>query len=572
MDTTMIPNIKPNLTNDNGTLNFSKCKAHVLVLSDQDIYKPLLYTDINSFTEKYTIFSEFSDEEKFKLFKFTNYLLVALKIIPVENNRDIIINVALTLTNEPQTSSSFSTVVDNHHFIFNKESGYDLVLMYIQCHKLHENTLGKSHPETMQLLCKIAEANYTYGNISLAISTMNACINICKKALGSESPMLVLFKNKLLVWYFKNNQLDLTINLSLELETLLSNVERPQGVNFFNNLLIISMALIKKYDYISAKTYALKALDIFNLNEKKFNEDQKKKLFEILSKVHSLTGDNHSFNEQVGSKRKNNDRTFTVVQKNLTIKNVSLPTNIFEINSDIIDGFFKIFNSSFYTLENFPSFKNATLKILLSENTFKSLNGKTIENLVKEYFETFDEITTRSDSQIFLSKFIVMIKSAYIYILSTFAEINSEFYTEFSQLVEDFPDLDNEDSFYYVTSELEKVRLIKFRNYMFAALQIVEGKGNKGILMKIATVFEDSGIEYCTGGNPNKLTLTRINIYEQLSGCQVKKRPKKAKISDDNLICLDSMSNSSNLFNSSNDGISYLLDATSNLKSMIDDI
>jgi hypothetical protein len=87
--------------------------------------------------------------------------------------------------------------------------------------------------------------------------------------------------------------------------------------------------------------------------------------------------------------------------------------------------------------------------------------------------------------------------------------------------------LEKYPEFEHVESRWELLALIRFERSLHVALQFLQGKGNKQLLLSIAAHLEGSNMQYVTGGQPSPGTKRRVMIFERLSGVRPVKRSKR---------------------------------------------
>jgi hypothetical protein len=146
------------------------------------------------------------------------------------------------------------------------------------------------------------------------------------------------------------------------------------------------------------------------------------------------------------------------------------------------------------------------------------INHHYIRNILKTYFD-----------QSYLKKLTethrkITVKAVFIGAIIRFLILSSkDDFTDASRdsFLDKYPEFDS------VESKWELLALIRFERSLQIALQYLQGKGNKQLLLSIAAHLEGSNMQYVTGGQPSPGTKRRVLIFERLSGVRPVKRAKR---------------------------------------------
>jgi hypothetical protein len=146
------------------------------------------------------------------------------------------------------------------------------------------------------------------------------------------------------------------------------------------------------------------------------------------------------------------------------------------------------------------------------------INHHYIRNILKTYFD-----------QSYLKKLTethrkITVKAVFIAAIIRFLILSSkDDYSDASRdsFLDKYPEFDS------VESKWELLALIRFERSLQIALQYLQGKGNKQLLLSIAAHLEGSNMQYVTGGQPSPGTKRRVLIFERLSGVRPVKRAKR---------------------------------------------
>ena len=160
-------------------------------------------------------------------------------------------------------------------------------------------------------------------------------------------------------------------------------------------------------------------------------------------------------------------------------------------------------------------------RILLAINSEGSISVASFTSTVMEtYFDLSLYKSKEEKLQIFNME--VVVKAAIIYHQSLLPEYFFDAFSTIEELLGEYPA--------FVRDEidcLELQYLLKFRNMMKIALEIIPPKRNKRILLNICSMLEGSGRMYTTGGTQSKATTRRALIFEHEVNKQLSKHQSK---------------------------------------------
>lgn len=146
------------------------------------------------------------------------------------------------------------------------------------------------------------------------------------------------------------------------------------------------------------------------------------------------------------------------------------------------------------------------------------INHHYIRNILKTYFDqSYLKKLTETHRKIIVKAIFIsaIIRFLILSMKDDFADFTKD------QFVEKYPEFET------VESKWELLALIRFERALSIALQYLQGKGNKQLLLSIAAHLEGSNMQYVTGGQPSPGTKRRVLIFERLSGVRPVKRAKR---------------------------------------------
>lgn len=165
-----------------------------------------------------------------------------------------------------------------------------------------------------------------------------------------------------------------------------------------------------------------------------------------------------------------------------------------------------------------------TIRTIIHEAKLSELNHSTTENLIDKYFSP--EIFPIELQKPILDQIRILVTACYVLIAHNhLPSVRKQFWTSSHDLMSR---LGSEEIFYGISEE-EQMKLVRYRNYMVAALQAIPARNNKTLLLSIVPRL--AGYPNCiTGGKQTKAVKRLVRIYEH-EGC-VKPKPRKRKLKD----------------------------------------
>jgi hypothetical protein len=192
------------------------------------------------------------------------------------------------------------------------------------------------------------------------------------------------------------------------------------------------------------------------------------------------------------------------------------------ISLEDLDEIERKIEEAFHDLPFFPELiKDKVLKILLSARDEKELDAATIKILLIRFFDV-QAIDKGALGKTILYHISNAIRCCLVLLLEKDSKYHSLFWTDRSQLIEQYPsfkDLDGQELSY----------LLRFRNMLKLALNIIPPRLNKNKLIDVAARLEGSGKQYVTGSGQTAPTARRVKIFEDESGVRPEKRPTPRK-------------------------------------------
>lgn len=194
-----------------------------------------------------------------------------------------------------------------------------------------------------------------------------------------------------------------------------------------------------------------------------------------------------------------------------------MPYQLNEVQQEEI--FFRI-KESFKDLAFFDQLIADKLKLLIRDTNRIEIDTKTTRKLTERYYDV-SGFTTEKDKAI-LSQIHVVLRTAYVLILSYSPENRALFYNSIDELKTNYPQFRDQD-------EEELKFLLHFRNYMKLALKIIPARLSKQLLLRIVARLEGSGKEYITGGGQKQCVTRRVEIYEKEGDVHAEKRTERIR-------------------------------------------
>jgi hypothetical protein len=161
------------------------------------------------------------------------------------------------------------------------------------------------------------------------------------------------------------------------------------------------------------------------------------------------------------------------------------------------------------------------------------INHHYIRNILKTYFDSsYLKKLTENHRKIILKSIFIAVIIRFL-ILSSFkgedeggSEGKSSSLKESTKelFLEKYPEFDDVDS------KWELLALIRFDRALTIALQYLQGRGNKQLLLSVSAHLEGSNMQYVTGGQPSPGTRRRILVFERVSGIKPMKRAPRGSI------------------------------------------
>lgn len=141
--------------------------------------------------------------------------------------------------------------------------------------------------------------------------------------------------------------------------------------------------------------------------------------------------------------------------------------------------------------------------------------------MVERYFDN-ELIREKFDTPERKSEVRRLMVTAFTLAQCYYPESQTLFWTNVDTLLQNYPHFREAN-----LSQEELHYLLKFRNMMRIALEVVPAKDNKTTLMKVAAKLEGSGKEYVTGGGQKADVIRRVQIYEHEGEIRAQARPPR---------------------------------------------
>jgi len=145
------------------------------------------------------------------------------------------------------------------------------------------------------------------------------------------------------------------------------------------------------------------------------------------------------------------------------------------------------------------------------------INPNTVDKIAERYFNK--KLLRTTDQKLVWAQIRIIFKACYILILSTAEMYKSMQWVDIPTLLMHYPEFRDE-------SVEELCLLLKFRNMLKIALQVIPAENHKNCLLKIAARLEGSRKEYITGGGSKPAVRRRELVFTRESGISPVKRPE----------------------------------------------
>jgi len=145
------------------------------------------------------------------------------------------------------------------------------------------------------------------------------------------------------------------------------------------------------------------------------------------------------------------------------------------------------------------------------------INPNTVDKVAERYFDK--KLLRTTDQKLVWAQIRIIFKACYILILSTAEMYKSMQWVDIPTLLMHYPEFRDE-------SVEELCLLLKFRNMLKIALQVIPAENHKNCLLKIAARLEGSRKEYITGGGSKPAVRRRELVFTRESGISPVKRPE----------------------------------------------
>jgi hypothetical protein len=146
------------------------------------------------------------------------------------------------------------------------------------------------------------------------------------------------------------------------------------------------------------------------------------------------------------------------------------------------------------------------------------VDTKMSQKFVERYYDV-QEFKKTEHGILILAELQIAIRCIYVLILSHQEECIEKFWTDTSQLLENYREFEKDDF-------TELGYLLNFRNMMALSLEFIPAKLNKRLLVNICARLEGSGNEYVTGGGQKQPVTNRCIIYEREGNVSKVTRPE----------------------------------------------
>jgi hypothetical protein len=154
------------------------------------------------------------------------------------------------------------------------------------------------------------------------------------------------------------------------------------------------------------------------------------------------------------------------------------------------------------------------------------INHHYIRNILKTYFDSsYLKKLTENHRKIILKSIFIAVIIRFLIISSLKGENEKSLKESQKELfLEKYPEFEN------VESKWELLALIRYDRALTIALQYLQGRGNKQLLLSVSAHLEGSNMQYVTGGQPSPGTRRRILVFERVSGIKPMKRAPRGSI------------------------------------------
>lgn len=174
------------------------------------------------------------------------------------------------------------------------------------------------------------------------------------------------------------------------------------------------------------------------------------------------------------------------------------------------------FNDLYY----FDDVIGSKLYKAIQECNINDINYMTVDKIAERYFDK--KLFRTTEQKLVWAQIRIIFKACYIMILSTSDGSRPMIWTDIPTLLMHYPEFQNEN-----VEEL--CLLLKFRNMLKIALQVIPAENHKNCLLRIAARLEGSRKEYITGGGSKPAVRRRELVFTRESGIIPVKRPEGRK-------------------------------------------
>ena len=174
------------------------------------------------------------------------------------------------------------------------------------------------------------------------------------------------------------------------------------------------------------------------------------------------------------------------------------------------------FNDLYY----FDDIIGSKLYKAIQECNINDINQMTVDKVAERYFDK--KLFRTTEQKLVWAQIRIIFKACYIMILSTSDGSRPMMWTDIPTLLMHYPEFHDEN-----VEEL--CLLLKFRNMLKIALQVIPAENHKNCLLRIAARLEGSRKEYITGGGSKPAVRRRELVFTRESGIIPVKRPEGRK-------------------------------------------
>jgi hypothetical protein len=174
------------------------------------------------------------------------------------------------------------------------------------------------------------------------------------------------------------------------------------------------------------------------------------------------------------------------------------------------------FNDLYY----FDDIIGSKLYKAIQECNINDINQITMDKVAERYFDK--KLFRTTEQKLVWAQIRIIFKACYVMILSTSDGSRPMIWTDIPTLLMHYPEFHDEN-----VEEL--CLLLKFRNMLKIALQVIPAENHKNCLLRIAARLEGSRKEYITGGGSKPAVRRRELVFTRESGIIPVKRPEGRK-------------------------------------------